>query len=174
MARTVSGISVDFVMTVYFVCFLQRLVCDFLCILIPPSIESTSHGPVLGFLHHLLVTKANVCVNKCEGGTGSGGNRDCLFPGWGQHADMIHFRSVGLPLQTHTHRMVSLPEQLYQHPPGAVVDIYQENAPSVLPQNVRPSHVLRIGLSKSMTSLMIKWWLSALVRTRFDQIAAPV
>lgn len=48
-----------------------------------------------------------VCTCVQKGGTGSGGNRDCLFPRWGQRTDVIHFRSVGLLLLTHTHTKCS-------------------------------------------------------------------
>lgn len=57
-----------------------------------------------------------VCTCVQKGGTGSGGNRDCLFPRWGQRTDVIHFRSVGLLLLTHTHKMLLLPQQQRQHP----------------------------------------------------------
>lgn len=86
----------------------HSLVCDFLCTSIPPSIERISRGPVPMFLQHLSETEANirafinvspvVCMWWCalpKGGTGSGGNRDCLFLRWG-HAcrrDALPFRT---------------------------------------------------------------------------------
>lgn len=114
----------------------------------------------------LVGINASMCVSKWvsvhlyvsarvrpKGGTGSRGNRDCLFLRWGQCTAMLHFRSLGLLLQTHTHMHTEngpIAPVVPPTPPTAVVHIYWQNGPSVLPQNV--THVLWSGLSKWMTT----------------------
>lgn len=102
-----------------------------------------------------------------KGGTGSEGNRKCLFLGWGQCAGMMHFRSEGFLLLTHTQN-------------GSIAPAAPPTAPNCtcwsLLANKHPlfaTKYLPCAVKRSQHVQFRGWWLShGFVCWLTDQIAA--